>query len=221
MMKHSRYNINNLSIKLGAINEAAYTLTDAFLSMKQGFNDQPYLSNLFKNMINTASIQSRDFAVQVEGCKGVLIWSDERSQPLFSSWSQQTMNISKYASKLLGQWSMKPFIKNTDKLRRKLMSNYPRHLIIGFVGVLSQEQNKGLGTALVEYIIDKADTCQYPIYVEAIDNKSVQFFEKLGFVSKGQCSISKEQVITPMVRLPLETQSPKTLQIRPGRRDSN
>lgn len=208
-------------MQLGAVNEAAYTLVDSFLSVKQGFDDSLYLTNLFKNMINTASIQSRDFAVQVEGCRGVLIWSDERSQPLFSSWSQQTMNISKYASKLLGQWSMKPFIKSTDKLRRKLMANHPHHLIIGFVGVLSQEQNKGLGTALVEYVIDKADASHYPIYVEAIDSKSVQFFEKMGFVAKGECSISKDQVITPMIRFPLRNLDAKTLQIRPGRRDSN
>lgn len=205
---------------LGAMKEAAHTMADSLLTSKPIYTDAVKITSMFKNMIDTASIQSRDFAIQVEGCKGILIWSDERSQPLFTSWSQQTVNVSKCANKILGHWSMIPFVKTGDKIRRKCMSKYRHHLIIGYVGVLSQEQNKGLGTALVAYLIEKADSCHYPIYVEATDQKSVQFFEKLGFVKQGQYPISKLQTLTPMVKFPTILNESKMLQIRPGRRDS-
>lgn len=204
--------------------EAAHTLADSLLNSKPTvYTDTLKITSMFKNMIDTASIQSRDFAIQVEGCKGVLIWSDERSQPLFTSWSQQTVNVSKYANKILGHWSLKPFAKvGGDKLRRKCMANYRHHIIIGYVGVLHQEQNKSLGTALVEYLIEKADACQYPIYVEATDNRSVRFFERLGFEAQGEYPIFKDQTLTPMVRFPTNSALNErgTLQIRPGRRDS-
>jgi GNAT superfamily N-acetyltransferase len=205
----------------GAIKEAAHTLAESLLTSRPIYDDALKITSMFKNMIDTASIQSRDFAMQVEGCKGVLIWSDERSQPLFTSWSQHIVNVSKCANKLFGHWSMKPFVKTGDKLRRKCMTNFRRYLIIGYVGVLSQEQNKGLGTALVECLMDKADSCHYPIYVEATDNTSVRFFEKLGFVPQGQYPIAKEQTLTPMIRYPSVMSEAKTLQIRPGRRDSS
>ncbi|CEP14246.1 hypothetical protein [Parasitella parasitica] len=227
-----QHQINVRPIIKGAIDEASHTLTDAYVSNKSlewsarnldQFKRDDFLKNLFKNMMNVASLQSRDFAVQVEGCKGVLIWSN-RSQ-LFS-WSQ-TINTFKYARLLGWTAALKAFIKlnavSADKIRRKIMADHPKHIIIGFIGILPQEQNKGLGTALVEYVLDKADECHYPVYVEATDYQAVKFFERFGFVSQGQIVLSKDQMatMTPMVRLPIAMDEPKSLQVRPGRRDSD
>jgi GNAT superfamily N-acetyltransferase len=226
------YYIKILIRDVGAISEASHTLTEAYLSNKSlewsarnldASKRNSFLMNLFKNMINNASLQSRDFAVQVDGCKGVLVWSN-RSQ-LFS-WPQ-TINTFKYARLLGWTAALKAFVKlqtgSADKVRRKLMAHYPKHIVIGFIGILPQEQSKGLGTALVEYVLDKADEAHYPVYVEATDYQTVKFFERLGFVSQGQMELSKDGMasMTPMIRLPVMLNEPKSLQVRPGRRDSN
>jgi GNAT superfamily N-acetyltransferase len=174
-------------------------------------------------MVNTASIQSRDFAVQVDGCKGVLIWSN-RSQ-LFS-WPQ-TINTFKYARRLGWTAALKAFLKlqssSADKMRRKFMAEYPKHIIIGFIGILPHEQGKGVGTALVDYVLDKADQSHYPVYVEATDCQTVKFFERFGFVSQGQIALGDDQMyaLTPMVRRPVAMNDPVTFKVRPGRRDSD
>lgn len=219
-------------IFLGAITEASHTLTESFVSNKaldwSARNLDPskrddFLTNLFKNMVNTASLQSRDFAVQVDGCKGVLIWSN-RSQ-LFS-WSH-TINTFKYARTLGWTAALKAILKiqsaSADKMRRKIMAHHPKHICIGYLGVLPQEQGKGVGTALVEYVLDKADQSHYPVYVEATDYQSVKFFERFGFVSQGQVLLSKDQMftLTPMVRQPVALDTPVDLKVRPGRRDSD
>lgn len=223
-------NINNLHI--GAINEASHTLTQAYISNKSFEwsirNLDPskrdgFLMSIFKNMVNTASLQSRDFAVQVDGCKGVLVWST-RSQMF--SWPQ-TINTFKYVRLLGWTAALKALVKlqcgSADKMRRKVMAGYPKHIVIGFVGILPQEQSKGLGTALVEYVLDKADESHYPVYVEATDCQTVKFFKRLGFVSQGQMELSKDGMasITPMIRLPVALNEPKSLHVRPGRRDSD
>lgn len=174
-------------------------------------------------MVNTASVQSRDFAVQVDGCKGVLIWSN-RSQ-LFS-WPQ-TINTFKYARRLGWTAALKAILKlqssSADKMRRKIMAEYPKHIIIGFIGVLPHEQGKSVGTALVEYLLEKADQSHYPVYVEATDYQNVKFFERLGFVSQDQIVLSSDQMytLTPMVRQPVAMNDPVAFQVRPGRRDSD
>ncbi|GAA5796937.1 hypothetical protein EDC94DRAFT_533408 [Helicostylum pulchrum] len=224
--------LNVRPIIKGAMNEASYTLKEAFnsnsaleisaLNLNEGKRDD-FLTYLFKNMVDTASLQSRDYAIQVEGCKGVLTWST-RSQ-LFS-WPS-TINTFKYARRLGWTTALRTILKLqssvSDKLRRKVMAQFPKHIIIGFVGVLPLEQGKGLGTALVEHVLEKADESHYPVYVEATDYQTVKFFERFGFVSQGQIALTKDQLLTltPMVRLPVAMNEPVTFHVRPGRRDSD
>ncbi|OBZ84569.1 hypothetical protein A0J61_07384 [Choanephora cucurbitarum] len=211
--------------------EAANTLTDAFFANQSlewsSRNLDPtkrdsFLTNMFKTMIDTASIQSRDFAIQVDGCRGVLVWSD-RSQ-LFS-WPQ-TINTFKYARLLGWTAALKTLVKlqssPTDKIRRKLMAGHSKYITIGFIGILPQEQRKGLGTALMDYLLNKADESHYPVYVEATDNQAVLFFKQFGFVAHEEVSLGKDQaVVIPMVRSPVDLNNAKPLRIRPGRRDSD
>lgn len=217
---------------LGAIHEASHTLMESFNSNKSlqistanldKTKRDDALFNLFRNMVDSASLQSRDFAVQVDGCKGVLVWSN-RSQ-LFS-WPN-TMQIFKYARRLGWTTALRTILKlkstSPDKLRRKIMADYPKHIAIGFIGVLPHEQGKGVGTALVEHVLDKADQTHYPVYVEATDYQTVKFFERFGFVSQGQIALDKDQLITitPMVRQPVTMNEPISFLVRPGRRNSD
>ncbi|GAB5588677.1 hypothetical protein Unana1_03577 [Umbelopsis nana] len=78
-----------------ADNEAAYTLAESY----KGFST-PYCSKilskdttrtdvknqeLFKAIIAAAASESRDFAIQVDGCKGVLLWSSSGFTDLYKT----------------------------------------------------------------------------------------------------------------------------------------
>lgn len=215
----------------GAFKEASNTLTEAYSKnnimewcvrgLEQKKHEE-FLYTLFKNMINLLSIQSRDFSLQVEGCKGVLLWTNS---PQGSSWPR-VLSTAKLA-RLIGWTSaLRAVIKigpSCDKMKRQIMAAYPQFITISYIGVLPHEQHKGYGSALVSYVLDKADDAMHPVYVEATDPFSVKFFEQFGFKVQANVFIANHQElpVAIMVRLPINTGPPRHLRIRPGRRDSD
>lgn len=188
-----------------------------------------FLYILFKNMINTATLQSRDFAVQVEGCKGVLVWTN---QPQGCPWPH-VLSTAKLASYIGWGSALRTVLKfqpSCDKMRRKVMAEYDdisSYITIGYIGVLPHEQRKGLGSALLQHVIDKADEAGgVPILVQASDERAIRFFGKFGFVTKAQMetgSSRRHKVLTRfMVREPRSAAGPRRpLRIRPGRHNSD
>lgn len=79
---------------LGAMNEAAHTLADAYANnpllswilqpIKDDNKKHDVQHTLFKAAVNAASLQSRDFAIQVDGCKGVCVWSTSEQHLSFA-----------------------------------------------------------------------------------------------------------------------------------------
>ncbi|KAI8883127.1 hypothetical protein K501DRAFT_323633 [Backusella circina FSU 941] len=224
--------VNIRPIIKGAIIEASHTLTEAFISNKTldestkhidyTKRDQ-FLFNLFKSAINTASLQSRDFAIQVDGCKGVLIWSNQCH--LFS-WSQ-TIQYFKYYNNNRRRLSFfsqlsSLFIKLNSGIRQKMKPpNRSTVIVIGFIGVLPHEQRNGVGTVLMEHVLEIADQAHYPVYVEANNTETIRFFKRFGFRELEQEDLTAHAVLTPMLRKPVIKNDPKPLRIRPGRRDSD
>ncbi|KAG2235982.1 hypothetical protein BDF21DRAFT_465736 [Thamnidium elegans] len=227
----NHHTVNVRPVIKGAFKEAACSLTEAYLKNSimgwcvRGLDRKKYeefLYTLFKSMINQASLQSRDFAIQVEGCKGVLTWTNNTNG---LSWPR-ILSTAKLA-RLIGWTSALRAVTKVgascDKTKRKVMSTYPHYITIGYVGVLPHEQHKGYGNALVQYVLDKADDAKYPVYVEAIDPASVKFFEKFGFVVQATVFIAdrSDLPVALMVRTPVSSGTPQRLRIRPGRRDSD
>ncbi|KAF7728289.1 hypothetical protein EC973_006464 [Apophysomyces ossiformis] len=227
-MDHDTINVR--SVIKGAIKEAAHTMTDAYgnnallvwcAQKKHG----EFLYTLFKNMINSATIQSRDFAVQVEGCKGVLVWT---TNPDGLLWPRVLG-----ATKLMSYgWNtaLRALIKYQpvcDKVRRRIIDSFEEDqcIKIAYIGVLPHEQRKGLGSALLRHVLDKADAAHYPVLVEVTDHKAVSFFRRFDFHSVETIHINNDSdlPITFMVREPQVglTTTPQPLRIRPGRRDSD
>jgi hypothetical protein len=74
--------------QLDADNEAAFTLAEAYrgvytpynakISRKESQALDRINQELFTAIIGAAAAESRDFAIQVDGCKGVLLWSSSR-----------------------------------------------------------------------------------------------------------------------------------------------
>ncbi|CAO3586492.1 unnamed protein product [Absidia cylindrospora] len=111
-----------------------------------------------------------------------------------------------------------------DKWRRKVMAGYGDYITIAYLGVLQHEHRKGYGSALLKYVLDKADTAHYPIFIEVTEASAIPFFEHHGFIIKGQglvCNHS-ELPVALMVREPVPTtDTPAPLRLKPGRRDSD
>lgn len=183
---------------------------------------EEFLYTLFRQMINTASIHSRDFALQVEGCKGVLTWTNN---PTTCAWPR-VLSSAKLA-RLIG-WTaairaVTKVAPSCEKMKRKIMSPFPQFITITYVGVLPHEQHKGYATALMNHVLAKADESKHPAYVEATDPQSVKFFELFGFKVQATVYIGgrEELPVALMIRLPTVSGVPGRLRIRPGRRDSD
>lgn len=234
---------------LGAINEAAHTLTDAYeknplLSwiiqpIKDDRKKHDIQHLLFKAAVNSASLQSRDFAIQVDGCKGVCVWSTNEQQLSFAKilgW--KITKIANLAVAMVCPTLMIRFIfectyahkKNQrinmglqhflDKSKKKIMKAEP-HIYINYMGVLPQERNKGLGTAMLQHVISKAEATQLPIYLVVSDASVVPFLERNGFQVK-EVAVFNSIPSTFMMRpASLSTDSPLKLKLKPGRRDSD
>jgi GNAT superfamily N-acetyltransferase len=226
----NQHTVNVRPVIKGAFEEAACSLTEAYLKNSimewciRGLDrkkHEQFLHTLFKNMINQASLLSRDFAIQVDGCKGILTWTNS---PNGFSWPR-ILGTAKLA-RLIGWTSalraVTKVAPSCDKMKRKILANYPQYITIGYVGVLPHEQHKGYGAALVQYVLDKADDAKHPVYVEASDPASVRFFESFGFSVQTTVFIANHQElpVALMVREPIVSGSPERLSIRPGRRTS-
>ncbi|KAL0073852.1 hypothetical protein J3Q64DRAFT_1635369 [Phycomyces blakesleeanus] len=224
--------INIRPIIKGAIKEGAQTMKEAYSKNSilewcgHKIDEQRqsrFLYTLFKQVINKASLQSRDFAVQAEGCKGVMVWSTNTE----GCPGPCLLGIAKLAGLIGWTAALKTLVKlqpAIDKMRKKVIFKYERCLTIGYIGVLPQEQRKGLGSALLQYVLERADVSHYTVLAEITDQKTIPFFEAHGFKIEQKTYINKCQdlPVILMVRTPIETGEPlQPLYVRPGRRDSN
>lgn len=54
-------------------------------------------------------------------------------------------------------------------------------IYIWFIGLKKEEQNKGVGSAMLQEIIDRSNQEQIPIYLETSSEKNLNFYKKHGF----------------------------------------
>lgn len=95
------------------------------------------------------------------------------------------------------------------------------HIYINYMGVLPQERRKGLGSALIQHVISKAEIANLPIYIVVSDVASVPFFETMGF-HVHQIANCGSIPSTLMIRPPSSASNPPApLKLKPGRRDSD
>lgn len=60
------------------------------------------------------------------------------------------------------------------------------HEYLWFIGVAPGRQGEGLGTALIQHVLDRCDRERLPAYLEASNARSCALYERLGFTFMGR-----------------------------------
>ncbi|KAI8088024.1 uncharacterized protein B0P05DRAFT_531163 [Gilbertella persicaria] len=173
-----------------ADNEAASILVEAYAdslllnwitgSMKDPKKKHDTYQDMFKMLIRAAASKSREFAVQINGCKGILLWSEGNSDILAIN---NAISKRKLWSSLGGIATMKAILahhRNLTKMKKKIVGDR-NHLSINFIGVLPAERRRHFGTSLLQYVLKKADEVQLPVFAEVWSQDILGWFKKYGF----------------------------------------
>jgi GNAT superfamily N-acetyltransferase len=76
------------------------------------------------------------------------------------------------------------------------------HFYIRLVGVRTALQGRGLGSAIMQPTLERADSAGLPTYLEASSDRSAALYERLGFVHLGVLELPGGPPVWPMRRLP-------------------
>jgi GNAT superfamily N-acetyltransferase len=81
------------------------------------------------------------------------------------------------------------------------------HLKLNVIATQPQHQRQGLGTAMLQVIAADADEQQLPLYLEAIEDYLVPWYQRHGFCCIGQVDVqpgNHSRVVQQMLRMPLQ-----------------
>lgn len=107
------------------------------------------------------------------GC-ALILYPDKKKFSLLSTWLDIQLVFNAIGLSRVGKaMSRESAIK----------SNYPKEPIyyLWFLGVLSSDQNKGIGTQLLKEVIEDSQSQQRPVYLETSTLKNIPWYEKNGF----------------------------------------
>jgi GNAT superfamily N-acetyltransferase len=74
------------------------------------------------------------------------------------------------------------------------------HFYVRFVGVRTAMQGRGLGSALMQPTLERADSAGLPTYLEASSDRSAALYARLGFVHLGVLELPGGPPLWPMRR---------------------
>jgi GNAT superfamily N-acetyltransferase len=81
------------------------------------------------------------------------------------------------------------------------------HYYVRDVGVLPDEQGKGLGSALLRPTLDRCDREGLPAYLEASSERSAALYERLGFQTTSELRVGGSPPLQLMLRPPHPAES--------------
>ena len=80
-----------------------------------------------------------------------------------------------------------------DDTRKMLMENRPYYYLWG-LAVDPGLQQTGIGTILLKYVLQKANSAEVPVYLETHLDKNVPYYEKYGFELIHSAKIQKHDL---------------------------
>ena len=84
-------------------------------------------------------------------------------------------------------WAFGARFRRAIRVERAMEQRHLRepHFYVRTVGVRTALQGKGVGTALMQPTLERADSAGLPAYIEASTERSAGLYERLGFVHMG------------------------------------
>ncbi|WP_318214383.1 GNAT family N-acetyltransferase [Streptomyces sp. SCL15-6] len=77
-------------------------------------------------------------------------------------------------------------VERIARLTEGIHPSGPAHAYLWMIGVAPGRQGEGLGTALIESVLDRCDREELPAYLEASSARSRGLYERLGFEFTGR-----------------------------------
>jgi GNAT superfamily N-acetyltransferase len=101
------------------------------------------------------------------------------------AWKMPTSMTGKEALKWLRAFGMR--LTLAGRVVRTMEERHPRepHFYVRTVGVRTAVQGNGVGSALMQPTLQRADAAGLPAYIEASSQRSAALYERLGFVHMG------------------------------------
>jgi GNAT superfamily N-acetyltransferase len=82
-----------------------------------------------------------------------------------------------------------PENERVERIARLMAEAHPAdraHEYLWMIGVAPGHQGQGLGTALIQHVLDRCDSEGRPAYLEASSARSTRLYERLGFAFTGR-----------------------------------
>ncbi|MGW5660386.1 GNAT family N-acetyltransferase [Streptomyces sp. NPDC003758] len=82
-----------------------------------------------------------------------------------------------------------PENERVERIARLMAEAHPAdraHEYLWMIGVAPGHQGQGLGTALIQHVLDRCDSEGRPAYLEASSARSTRLYERLGFALTGR-----------------------------------
>ena len=94
-------------------------------------------------------------------------------------------------------------LARAGRVQQELQERHPQapHFYVRWVGARVARQGQGLGTALLQAVLDEADLAGLPAYIEASSERSAALYERLGFEHTGALTLpGGGPMVWPMLR---------------------
>lgn len=76
------------------------------------------------------------------------------------------------------------------------------HWYLPLIGVDPVNQSRGIGSALLQHVLDQCDRQRTLAYLEATSTRNVPFYARHGFEAIGNIQVADSPMIVPMLRRP-------------------
>lgn len=110
-----------------------------------------------------------------KGC-ALLLFPDKKKASLKSM-----MLDAKLVFNCIGLFRLRKIMKRDAEIE----SSYPKEpiLYLWFIGVIPEEQHKGIGSYLLNSIIQESENLRRPIYLETSKKENLRFYNAFGFIT--------------------------------------
>ena len=90
------------------------------------------------------------------------------------------------------------------ELFEKMGASHPEepHWYLPMIGVDTYQQNRGIGSALMQHALERCDAENLPAYLESSNPRNISLYLRFGFEKVGEITAGGSPAMVPMLRKP-------------------